>query len=175
MTNEFYPADLIGIFPSPKFIDAAIRALDMPSIHPSENYKVATKLPPNPKTFKDLSAMLEKAVNPKTKEEFFLKPTNVFDKGKITDNGNGKVVYISLGIFNLDPSSAKVKVTRLNNVEVTWAERAGKGRFVNTIPSYLVVTSAPVLCYEGGVLDIQIPVKLKEDNDITFVGKLVTA
>jgi hypothetical protein len=105
--------------------------------------------------------------------EQLLSPTAVFENGYIYDANNGKHEFIvSLGIFNLDKTSATATITKDNKLELTWTERAGKGKFSSKIPSYLVATSAPVLSYEGGVLDIRVPVESRNKNEAVFVGKL---
>jgi len=102
-----------------------------------------------------------------------LSPVAVFKNEYIYDNvKNKKEFIVSLGIFDLDPSSAIITVTKNNNLEVTWTERAGKGKFSSKIPSYLVATSAPVLSYEGGVLNISVPVKSRNEDETVFIGKL---
>lgn len=80
--------------------------------------------------------------------------------------------YVSLGIFDLDTTSAIATITKDNKLELTWTERAGKGKFTSKIPSYLVATSAPDLNYKGGVLDIRVPVESRSKNETLFVGKL---
>ena len=121
--------------------------------------------------------------------EEFLKPVTIFhneviehdlfrnimrnEYTNIPEDTRIRQFYVSLGIFDLDPKSAVATITRNNRLELTWTERAGKGRFVTMIPPYLVVTSAPTLSYEGGVLDIRVNVKSRSQNEELFVGKLV--
>jgi hypothetical protein len=114
-------------------------------------------------------------------KEKFLEPVSIFHNeavlaakkvGDYVTNEHDNQFYVSLGIFDLDTTSATATITKDNKLELTWTERAGKGKFTSTIPSYLVATSAPVLSYEGGVLDIRVNVKSRSENDVVFVGKL---
>ncbi len=108
-----------------------------------------------------------------TKREELLSPTVVFENGYIYDANKGSHEFIvSLGIFSLDTTSATATITKNNTLEVTWTERAGKGKFTSKIPNYLVATSAPVLSYEGGVLNIRVPVESQNKNEAVFVGRL---
>jgi hypothetical protein len=114
-------------------------------------------------------------------KEKFLEPVSIFHNevvltakkvGDYVTNEHDNQFYVSLGIFDLDTTSATATITKENKLELTWTERAGKGKFFSKIPSYLVATSAPVLSYEGGVLDIRVNVKSRSENDVVFVGKL---
>ena len=139
--------------------------LPFTSINPNDNYKCVTKQ--SKSNAKDLAATI------KGSQIELLPPVAVFENGYIYDNvKNKKEFLVSLGIFDLDPSSATVTVTKNNNLEVTWTERAGKGRFISKIPSYLVATRTPVLSYEGGVLNISVPVKSRNEDETVFIGKL---
>jgi hypothetical protein len=111
-------------------------------------------------------------------KEKFLEPVTIFHNEAIltvkkAEDEHDNQFYVSLGIFDLDTTSAVATVTKDNKLELTWTERAGKGKFTSIIPSYLVATSAPVLTYEGGVLDIRVNVESKRKNETVFVGKLV--
>ncbi|QIW88532.1 hypothetical protein [Pseudanabaena phage PA-SR01] len=143
--NSFYLSDLIGISVPPPYTQTAID-----------------------KELKDFYTKASIA----TQEEL-CSPTVVFENGYIYDNAKGNYEFIvSLGIFSLDTTSATATITKDNKLELTWTGRAGKGRFTSKIPSYLIPTSAPVLSYEGGVLDIRVPVESRSKNDTLFVGKL---
>jgi hypothetical protein len=111
-------------------------------------------------------------------KEVFLQPVTIFHNeailtAKKAEDEHDNQFYVSLGIFDLDTTSAVATVTKDNKLELTWTERAGKGKFTSIIPSYLVATSAPVLTYEGGVLDIRVNVESRRKNEAVFVGKLV--
>ena len=135
------------------------------SLYPSNNYKVVKAYT---KEVRDKELGF-----PPNQSEAFLSPITVFDNGYVYDSvKNKKEFIVALGIFDLDPSSAVATVTKDNKLTLTWTERAGKGKFTSKIPSYLVATSAPVLSYEGGVLDIRVNVKSRSENDVVFVGKL---
>jgi hypothetical protein len=157
--NSFYFSDLIGI-PVTAAYSKAARDKELKQLSDAL-YSALTSSPP--------------------KKEKFLEPVTIFhNDARLTrvkpENSqyyeDAKEFYVSLGIFDLDPSSAVVTVTKENKLELTWTERAGKGKFFSKIPSYLVATSAPVLSYEGGVLDIRVNVKSRSENDVVFVGKL---
>ena len=110
-------------------------------------------------------------------KEVFLQPVTIFHNeailtAKKAEDEHDNQFYVSLGIFDLDTTSAVATVTKDNKLELTWTERAGKGKFTSVIPSYLVATSAPVLTYEGGVLDIRVNVESRRKNDTLFVGRL---
>ena len=108
-----------------------------------------------------------------TSNEKFLEPVTVFENAYVYDDVKGKREFIvSLGIFDLDTTSAVATITKDNKHEHIWTERVGKGKFSSRIPSYLVATSAPILSYEGGVLDIRVPVESRSKNEAVFVGKL---
>jgi acetylglutamate synthase len=142
-----------------------LQLIPFASINPNDNYKCVTKQ--SKSTAKDLAATI------KGNHAELLSPVAVFKNEYIYDNvKNKKEFIVSLGIFDLDPSSAIITVTKNNNLEVTWTERAGKGKFSSKIPSYLVATSAPVLSYEGGVLNISVPVKSRNEDETVFIGKL---
>ena len=157
MTNSFYFSDLIGI----------------PVL---ESYAKAAR----DRELKELSDSLYAKASTAKREEL-LSPTVVFhNEARLTrvkpENSQyyeeAKEFYVSLGIFNLDTTSATATITKDNKLELTWTERAGKGKFSSKIPSYLVATSAPVLSYEGGVLDIRVPVESRSKNEAVFVGRL---
>lgn len=156
MTNSFYLSDLIGI---------PVR----------ESYAKAAR---DRELLKELSDSLYAKASTAKREEL-LSPTVVFhNEARLTrvkpENSqyyeDAKEFYVSLGIFKLDKTSATI--TKNNTLELTWTERAGKGKFSSKIPSYLVATSEPVLSYEGGVLDIRVPVESRSKNEAVFVSKL---
>jgi hypothetical protein len=152
MTNSFYFSDLIDIPVNTAYAKAA-KDKELKQISYAL-YSALTSTPP--------------------KKEAFLPPVTVFENAYVYDDvKNKKEFIISLGIFDLDTSSATATVIKDNKLEITWTERAGKGKFTSTIPSYLVATSAPVLSYKGGVLDIRVPVESRSKNEAVFVGKLI--
>jgi hypothetical protein len=144
MTNSFYLSDLIGIAVSSVYTQAAKEG-----------------------EVQELSDSTEKP-------EKFLAPVTVFNSGTLAHYiGGKKEACVSLGIFNLLTPSAVATISKDNKLEVTWRElKRGNGKFTTTIPSYLVVTGSPRLTYEGGVLDITIPVNFKSEDGVAFVGKL---
>lgn len=147
MTNSFYLSDLLSLAVSSAFTE-------------------------DKEKLKELSDSLYAKASTAKREEL-LPPTVVFENGYVYDANKGKHEFIvSLGIFSLDTTSVTATITKDNNLELTWTERAGKGKFTSKIPSYLVATSAPVLSYEGGVLDIRVPVESRSKNEAVFVGKL---
>ena len=153
MTKSFYLSDLIGIPSSPTFTSAA-----------------------NSRELRELAESLLEGISPlyakesTVKREEFLPPVTVFEHKIVQE----KEFFVSLGIFDLDPSSAVVKITKDNKVVVTWTERAGKGKYSTGFPSYFIPTSAPVLSYEGGLLNISVPIQLKNKNeDVVFSSKLI--
>lgn len=154
MTNSLYLSDLIGI-------------------PVTSAYAKLTR----DKELKEFSDALYSALN----KEKLLEPVTVFHNeavltakkvGDYVTNEHDNQFYVSLGIFDLDPESATCTITKDNKLEFTWAERAGKGKFTSKIPNYLVATSAPVLSYKGGVLDIRVPVESRTKNEAVFVGRL---
>jgi hypothetical protein len=159
--NSFYLSDLIGMQPTEKYAKAAKDIAFADAL-----YSAILSVPPS--RFSD--------------KEKFLEPVTIFHNevvltakkaGDYTTNDDDNQFYVSLGIFDLDTTSAVATVTKDNKLELTWTERAGKGKFTSIIPSYLVATSAPVLTYEGGVLDIRVNVESRRKNETVFVGKLV--
>lgn len=157
--SSFYLFDLIGIPVTSAYVKSA-KDKELKEISDSLYSALASTLP---------------------EKEKFLDPVAVFHNdvlltarklGDSITNQYDNQFYVSLGIFDLDTNSATVTITKNNKLEVTWTERAGKGRFTSKIPSYLIPTSAPVLSYEGGVLDIRVPVESRSKNDTLFVGKL---
>lgn len=135
--------------------------LPLTSLTPSENYKCVGK---------------QYKTNKCAAKEF-LPPVTVFENGVDLEADKGSRFVVSLGIFNLDTSSVTATILKDNqttnqNLELSWTERAGKGRFTSKIPSYLVATSSPVLSYEGGVLNVSVPVKSRSENEAVFVGRL---
>jgi hypothetical protein len=157
MTNSFYLSELIGIPILESFAQAA-----------------------KDRELKELSDSLYAKASTAKREEL-LSPTVVFENtSKLTrvksKNSqyyeDAKEFYVSLGIFKLDTTSATATITKDNKLELTWTERAGKGKFSSKIPNYLVATSAPILSYEGGVLDIRVPVESRSKNETVFIGKL---
>ena len=157
MTNSFYFSDLLGIAVSSAYTQAA-KEREVQELSDSLYAKAST-----------------------AKREELLSPTVVFhNEARLTrvkpENSqyyeDAKEFYVSLGIFKLDKTSATATITKNNTLELTWTERAGKGKFSSKIPSYLVATSAPVLSYEGGVLDIRVPVESRSKNEAVFVGRL---
>jgi hypothetical protein len=135
------------------------------------------------KQLKELQTTLQSILlsPPPQFKEKFLEPVSIFHNeavltakkaGDYVTNEHDNQFYVSLGIFDLDTTSATATVTKDNKLELTWTERAGKGKFTSIIPNYLVATSAPVLSYEGGVLDIRVPVESRSKNEAVFVGKL---
>ena len=136
-----------------------------------------------------LKAVRDRELKELSDKEKFLEPVTIFhneiveydtfrnvvrnEHTNIPDDTRIRQFYVSLGIFDLDTTSAVATVTKDNKLELTWTERAGKGKFTSIIPNYLVATSAPVLTYEGGVLDIRVNVESRRKNETVFVGKLV--
>ncbi|MCA2594022.1 MAG: hypothetical protein IM526_02525 [Microcystis sp. M38BS1] len=171
MPNSFYLSDLIGVAVNPEFVNAAVKInkafqeLDLPSPNPNENYKCVGK----------------RYQTDKTAGKEFVEPVTIFHNdvlltarkaGDYIENQYDNQFYVSLGIFDLDKTSATATLTKDNKLEFTWTDRAGKGKFSSKIPSYLIATSAPVLSYEGGVLDIRVPVESRSKNEAVFVGRL---
>jgi hypothetical protein len=158
--SSFYLSGLIGIQPTEKYVKAAKDITLADAL-----YSALLSAPPQ-------SANREKLLEPVTifHNEVVLTAKKA---GDYTTNNDDNQFYVSLGIFDLDTSSAVVTVTKDNKLELTWSQRAGKGKFTSIIPSYLVATSAPVLTYEGGVLDIRVNVESRRKNETVFVGKLV--
>jgi hypothetical protein len=155
--NSFYLSDLIGIQPTEKYAKDIAFADAL--------YSALLSVPAQ-------SANREKLLEPVTifHNEVVLTAKKA---GDYTTNNDDNQFYVSLGIFDLNTTSAVATVTKDNKLELTWTERAGKGKFTSIIPSYLVATSAPVLTYEGGVLDIRVNVESRRKNEAVFVGKLV--
>lgn len=148
--NSFYLSDLIGIPVLDSYTKSA-RDIEL---------------------LKGLSDSLYAKVSTAKREEL-LSPTIVFENGYSYDADKGKHEFVlSLGIFRLDTNSATAKITKNNTLELTWTERSGKGKFTSKVPNYLVATSAPVLSYEGGVLEVRVPVQSRTENEAVFVGKL---
>lgn len=159
MTNSFYFSDLIGI-PVTSVYAKAARDRKLKEL-PDALYSALISTPPQ--------------------KEKFLEPVTIFhNEARLTrvkpENSqyheDAKEFYVSLGIFDLDTTSATATITKNGKLELTWTERAGKGKFNTLIPPYLVATSAPVLSYEGGVLDIRVNVKSRSENETLFVGRL---
>jgi hypothetical protein len=156
MTNSLYLSDLIGIPLSHTFTSAA-KSRQLREL-------VESLLEEN-------SPLYPKASTAKREE--ILSPTVVFENGYVYDDVKGKYEFIvSLGIFALGTTSLIATITKDNKLEITWTERLGKGKFTSKIPSYLVAISAPVLSYEGGVLNIRVPVESRNKNEALFVGRL---
>ena len=156
MTNSFYRSDLIGI-PLRHTFTSAAKSRQLRELVES--------------LLEEDSPLSAKASTAKREE--ILSPTVVFENGYVYDANKGKHEFIvSLGIFSLDTTSATATITKDNKLELSWTERAGKGRFTSKIPSYLVATSSPVLSYEGGVLNVSVPVKSRNENEAVFVGRL---
>jgi|NOAtaT_6_FD_contig_31_567749_length_796_multi_19_in_0_out_0_1 hypothetical protein len=189
MPNSFYLSDLIGVAVNPEFVNAAVKInkafqeLDLPSPNPNENYKCVGKRYQTDKTAgKEFVEKLSAKIAARNAEvEKFLEPVTIFHNdvlltarkaGDYIENQYDNQFYVSLGIFDLDKTSATATLTKDNKLEFTWTERAGKGKFSSKIPSYLIATSAPVLSYEGGVLDIRVPVESRSKNEAVFVGRL---
>jgi hypothetical protein len=156
--NSFYFSDLIGVPVIESYVKAA-RDRELKEL----SDKLSSTLI-SPSRFSD--------------KEKFLEPVTIFHNeavltAKKAEDEHDNQFYVSLGIFDLDTTSAVATVTKDNKLELNWTERAGKGKFTSVIPSYLVATSAPVLTYEGGVLDIRVNVESRRKNETVFVGKLV--
>ena len=184
----FYHSDLIGL-PVYRYYTKAAQARQAQELRGAVEVK---KQDYPHKTWGEFNAELDillSRIGVKPPKKGFLSPTVVFqnelmeydafantvrdDFSNIPKDTVIKQFYISLGIFNLDTTSAVATVNKDNKLELSWTELAGKGKFVSQIPSYLAVTSAPILSYEGGVLHIQVPVKTRRGTEGVFVGKLV--
>ena len=186
MTSSFYLSDLIGI-PVTSAYSKAAREKELQELsdalystilgappqfptvsrNPNESYKVKPPKQQSKTKVEDFDKMFKQEVKQK------LSPVATFDKGRIANTGEGEIHYISIGIFDLAKNTVSATVTKDNTVEITWSERAGKGEFTSRISSKFIATGAPVLTYEGGVLDISVPVKLRSEDNALFVGKLV--
>jgi hypothetical protein len=166
MTNSFYLSDLIGIPVTPAYAKAARNKAERELS--DALYSALTLVPPEKEKFLEPVTIFHNEV---IEHDLF---RNVVrnEYTNIPEDTRIKQFYVSLGIFDLNPKSATATITKDNKLELTWTERAGKGKFTSKIPSYLVATSAPVLSYEGGVLDIRVNVKSRSENEAVFVGKL---
>jgi hypothetical protein len=161
MPNRIYLSDLL--LSEVIKINNAFQGLGIPSTNPADKSPIDSVLA-------DIGMFKEQFLAPVT---IFHNEVSEYDNEPLGGAVKCKQFYVSLGIFDLDKTSAVAEVTKDNKLQITWSERAGKGKFTSTIPSYLVATSAPVLSYEGGVLDIRVNVKSKNENELLFVGRLV--
>jgi len=161
--NSFYYSDLIGI-PVTSAYSKAARNKELKELSDALYLALISPPPQFPNTSSN-----EKFLEPVT---VFHNEVSEYDNEPLGGTVKCKQFYVSLGIFDLDTTSAVATITKDNKLELTWTERAGKGKFSSKIPSYLVATSAPILRYEGGVLDIRVPVESRSKNEAVFVGKL---